>query len=74
MNTGWQNLAPTHGKKEPMPQTVEQYRKLAEMDLELIMEQREEISRLKRTVNDLRQKSMRARYVPIRKLKREKAA
>lgn len=39
-----------------MPQTVESYKKLAALDLELIMDQKEEISKLKAEVNKLRQK------------------
>ena len=39
-----------------MPQTVEAYKKLATRDLELIEEQREEISKLKMKVNKLKQK------------------
>ena len=31
---------------EPMPQTIEAYKALAQRDLELIMEQREEIAQL----------------------------
>ena len=41
---------------EPMPQTVEAYKKLSARDLELIMEQKEEISRLKQKVNNLQQR------------------
>jgi len=51
---------------DTMPQTVEGYRELAIRDLELIMEQREEINRLKCRLNDLQQKSLRSRYVPVR--------
>ena len=40
---------------EPMPQTVEAYQRLAQRDLELIMEQREEIGRLKARINKLEQ-------------------
>ena len=47
---------PTPPKGEPMPQTREYWEKRAAMDLDLIMEQKEEISRLKQTVNNLRQK------------------
>jgi hypothetical protein len=48
--------APTPAKGEPMPKTIEYYIKRGDMDQELIMEQKEEISRLKQTVNKLRQK------------------
>ncbi len=47
-------LTPPRG--EPMPQTREYWEKRAAMDLELIMEMKEEISKLKHTVNQLRQK------------------
>ncbi len=40
---------------EPMPQTVEAYKALAQRDLDLIMEQKEEISKLKAENNKLRQ-------------------
>ena len=59
--------------KRPMPQTIEDYRMLAARDLEFIMEQREEISRLKRRLNDLQQKSLGGRYVPVRKQVNERA-
>lgn len=39
-----------------MPKTVEAYQQLAQRDLEIIEAQREEIAKLKGTVNDLRQK------------------
>ena len=41
---------------QPMPQTIEAYKDLAQRDLELIEEQREEINKLKCKVNDLQQK------------------
>lgn len=47
---------PPVSKGEPMPQTVEYLQQLAVRDLKLIMEQKEEISRLKQTANNLRQK------------------
>ena len=43
-------------KGEPMPQTVQAFRHLAQRDLELIEEQREEIAKLKCKVNNLTQK------------------
>ena len=46
----------TPKKGEPMPKTIDHYQALAARDLELIMEQREEIARLKQTVNQLRQR------------------
>ena len=49
-------IKPFSPREQAMPQTVEAYKKLAARDLELIMEQKEEISRLKQKVNNLRQK------------------
>lgn len=46
----------TPPKGEPMPQTREYWEKRAAMDLELIMEQKEEISRLKQDRDKLRKK------------------
>ena len=43
-------------KHAPMPQTVEAYKELAERDLELFQEMRDEISELKVKVNKLQQK------------------
>ena len=40
----------------PMPQTIEGYKELAQRDLELIEEQRDEIAKLKQENNNLRQK------------------
>ena len=40
---------------EPMPQTIEAYKALAQRDLELIEEQQKEIGQLKARVNRLRQ-------------------
>ena len=54
--TGWQDAAPPIPKGRPMPRTQEYWEKRALMDQELILEQRDEISNLKRTINDLRQK------------------
>lgn len=54
--TGWQGLAPPIPKGTAMPKTQEYWEKRALMDQELILEQRDEISALKRTVNDIRQK------------------
>ena len=47
-------------KGQPIPQTVEAYKNLAQRDLELIEEQREEINKLKCKVNDLQQKLKRS--------------
>ena len=46
--------------KSPMPQTIEGYKKLAERDLELIMEQKAEISKLKQRINKLEQRKCRS--------------
>jgi hypothetical protein len=46
---------PTPARGQPMPQTREYWEKRAAMDQELILEQKDEISRLKHTVNQLRQ-------------------
>jgi hypothetical protein len=46
----------TPAKGQPMPRTIEYYIKRGDMDQELIMEQKEEISRLKQKVNNLRQR------------------
>lgn len=40
----------------PMPQTVEGYKELAQRDLVLIEKQRDEIGRLKAKINQLQQK------------------
>jgi hypothetical protein len=49
-------MAPATPKAEPMPQTREYWIKMAAMDQELILEQKEEISRLKFKLNQLQQK------------------
>ncbi len=41
---------------EPMPQTIDGYKKLAQRDLELVMEMRTEIGKLKARLNNLQQK------------------
>jgi hypothetical protein len=46
----------TPAKGEPMPQTQEYWLKRAMMDQELILEQRDEIEKLKQKVNQLGQK------------------
>jgi len=40
---------------EPMPQTVEAYKKLAQRDLDLIIEMKDEISKLKQKANSYEQ-------------------
>jgi len=54
----WLNkrLPLTPAKGEPMPRTVEHYQANAERDQELILEQRDEIGRLKQKLNKLQQK------------------
>lgn len=54
--TEWQDMAPPTIKGQPMPQTREYWIQLAARDQELILEQRDEISRLKAKVNNLQQK------------------
>lgn len=49
-------------KGEPMPQTIEAYKKLAQRDLELIEDQRDEINKLKCKVNDLSQRVLKLKY------------
>ena len=56
MKTGWQTKAPPIAKGTPMPKTNAYYVKRAAMDQELILEMKAEISNLKGTVNNLRQK------------------
>ena len=50
-------MALTPGKDEPMPRTEEYYLKMLALDDELIQEMKEEISKLKAKVNQLRMKS-----------------
>ena len=47
---------PTPPKGQPMPRTIEYYIKRGDMDQELILEQKEEISRLKQDRDKLRKK------------------
>jgi len=51
----WKEMAPYTAKGAPMPKTIQYYEQLTARDLELIMEQKKEISKLKNTVNQLRQ-------------------
>jgi len=53
--TDWRDLM-TPGKDQPMPKTEEYYKKVLAMDDELIHEQKEEIARLKKKVNQLQMK------------------
>jgi hypothetical protein len=57
MKTDWQEMAPPTLKGSKMPMTQEYFYKVLAMDQELILEQREEIQRLKMTINQLRQKT-----------------
>lgn len=54
---------PNEDHKQVMPQTIEAYKQLAQRDLELIEEQRDEISKLKQQVNKLEQKVNKLRIV-----------
>ena len=59
MSDGWykdKRKAITPAKGLPMPKTPEYYRAMAQRDLELIMEQKAEISRLKQRINKLEQR------------------
>lgn len=47
---------PNEDHRQVMPQTIEAYKELAQRDLDLIMEMKEEISKLKMENNKLRQK------------------
>ena len=53
----WLDYATTPAKGEPMPRTQEQFYKILAMDQELILEMKDEISKLKSTINKLRQKN-----------------
>jgi len=55
---GWENSPLTPAKGLPMPRTVEHYQANAIRDQELILEQRDEIGRLKMKINRLQQKSL----------------
>ena len=53
---GSKKLPQTPAKGNAMPQTLPYWEKRAMMDQELILEQKEEISKLKQKVNQLEQK------------------
>ncbi len=55
--TNWRDMALTPGKDKPMPRTEDHYLKMLALDDELIQEMKEEISKLKAKVNQLRMKS-----------------
>ena len=55
--TLWQSMAPVFPKGQPMPQNREYWVQLAARDQELILEQADEINRLKQTINKLRQRN-----------------
>lgn len=48
-------VPPNENHRQVMPQTIEAYKALAQRDLELIMEMKDEISNLKQKVNKLEQ-------------------
>jgi len=56
MTTEWQDMAPPVPKGQPMPQTREYWIQLAARDQELILDLKDEISKLKCKVNQLQQK------------------
>ena len=53
----WLDYKTTPALGEPMPKTHEQLYKMLAMDQELILEQKDEIAKLKMTINKLRQKN-----------------
>ena len=53
----WLDYETTAARYEPIPKTEEQFYKILAMDQELILEQKEEIAKLKMTINKLRQKN-----------------
>lgn len=57
MTKHWLDYATTPAHYEAMPKTQEQFYKILAMDQELILEQKDEISKLKATINRLRQKN-----------------
>jgi hypothetical protein len=56
MSKKWHELALTPKKGDKMPMTEAQFQKVLAMDAELILEQKDEISRLKMKINRLQQK------------------
>jgi len=52
----WQDIAPPTPKDEKMPMTEEYFYKTLAMNEELIFEMKDEISKLKMTINKLQQK------------------
>ncbi len=58
---GYTPLTPAKG--EPMPQTREYWEKRAQMDQEIILEQKAEIGKLNAKVNKLQQQIARTRIV-----------
>ena len=52
----WHEMALTPPKGEKMPMTEEHFQKIIAMDQELILEQKDEIAKLKMKVNKLQQK------------------
>ena len=54
-NKIWDKKPMASSTAEPMPQTIEAYKALAQRDLELIEEQQREIGRLKGELNERKQ-------------------
>lgn len=52
----WHEMALTPPKGEKMPMTEEHFQKVIAMDQELILEQKDEIAKLKMKVNKLQQR------------------
>ena len=55
-NKIWDKKDMASSTSEPMPQTIEAYKALAQRDLELIEEQQREIGQLKAKINKLEQR------------------
>jgi hypothetical protein len=56
MEKKWHELALTPTKGEKMPMTEDQFQKVIAMDQELILEQKDEIAKLKMKINRLQQR------------------
>ena len=56
MEKKWHELALTPTKGEKMPMTEDHFQKVIAMDQELILEQKDEIARLKMKINRLQQR------------------
>ena len=64
-NPIWDKKPMASSTIEPMPQTIEAYKALAQRDLELIEEQQREIGQLKAKINKLDQKRPKARSMTL---------